>query len=115
MHDSDRLFVELSPPPGGLQRLQRRLAINPPRPRQRNHWVPLGAALATGLLVLATWLPGVIAQQQQTHRLISALHASIATPVEDLQVTHGAAIALPSGDPAVQLYLVISATPATTD
>lgn len=115
MHDSDHLFVELSPPPGGLRRLQRSLAASDRVARRWQLRIPIGAALATSLLVLAVLLPGVIAQQQQTNRLISVLHASIAPPVDGIHVVDGAAIELPSGNPVVRLYLVQSAAHAGPD
>lgn len=113
MHDPDRLFIDLPPPPGGLQRLQRSLAAGNQVTRRRGFWIPIGAALASSLLALATLLPGVIARQQQTDRLISALHESIAPPAHGIRVVDGAAIELPSGNPAVRLYLVQSVAPVT--
>jgi hypothetical protein len=114
MHDSDHFFIDLSPPPGGLQRLQRRLAGSDHATGWRRRlWLPIGAAFATSLLVLATLLPGVVARQQQTNRLISALHESIAPPAHGLRVVDGAAIELPSGNADVRLYLVQSTAPVT--
>lgn len=110
MHDSNRLFVELQPPAGGLQRLQKTLAI--PRPDRPQHSLRLatGAALATSVLILTWLLPGIIVRQQQTAALTSALRAEIAPAARGIRVVNGAALELPSNDPDVRLYLVQSAT-----
>ncbi|MEO8859660.1 MAG: hypothetical protein ABI343_21950 [Burkholderiaceae bacterium] len=115
MPDSNRLFIDLSPPPGGLQRLQHRVAGNDHAAGRRRLWIPVGAAFATSLLVLVSLLPGVIARQQQTDKLISALHESLAPPADGIQVVDGAALELPSGNSEVRLYLVQSAAPTPHD
>lgn len=112
MSDCNRLFVDLSPPPGGLQRLQHSLAARNHVNRRRGRWIPLGAAL-TICLLLVTLLPGVIARQQLTHRLVSAVHASITPPKHGIRIIDGAALELPSGNSEVRLYLVQSAAPIT--
>ena len=112
MHESDHLFIDLQPPPGGLQRLQRTVA-NPSDRRRRHSLRFAGAsAFAMSLLALAWLLPGVIARHRETTELVSALRAAVTPPTDGIQVVDGAAIELPSGQTGVRLYLVQSATPA---
>lgn len=108
MHDSNRLFTDLQPPAGGLQRLQRSLARSHADSNRRRLRLAFGGALAVSLLMLGTLLPGIISQQQQTRELRSALRAAMATPANGIQVTGGAAIELSSENPEVRLYLVQS-------
>ncbi|WP_426690283.1 hypothetical protein [Rhodanobacter ginsengiterrae] len=113
MHDSSRLFVELTPPTGGLLRLQRSLADSHRTTHRWQRWIPLGAALAASLLTLASLLPGVITRQLQTRQLISAMQASIAPSATGIRVVDGAALELPSANPDVRLYLMQSAAQAS--
>ena len=112
MHESGHLFIELPPPPGGLQRLQRRLD-NHARRRQRPALRIAASALALSVLVLAlaSLLPARVAQHQRSAKLASALRAAIAIPVSGIRVTDGAAIELPSGQADVRVYLMQSTTP----
>lgn len=109
MHDSNRLFVDLKPPAGGLQRLQASLAITRHSTRPRRLRLATGAALAMSVLMLTWLLPGIIARQRQTTALTSALRAAIAPATHGIRVVDGAALELPSNDPDVRLYLVQSA------
>ena len=106
MHDSNPLFVDLQPPAGGLQRLQRSLASKHVVAVSHRLRFVSGSALALSLLVLATLLPGTIAQQQRTDALRSAMQTAVAPPTNGIQVSHGAAIELANGNPGVRLYLV---------
>lgn len=108
MPDPTRLFLDLPAPPGGLERLQRRLASARRAPARRARWLPVGAAFASGVLLLATLLPGAITRQRRTDRLIATLHEAIAPPADGIRVVDGAALELPSGNPTVRLYLVQS-------
>ena len=112
MHESDRLFIDLQPPPGGLQRLQRTIANRSDGTRKRSLRVAGAGAFAMSLLALAWLLPGVIARHRETTALMSALHAAVTPPTDGIQVVDGAAIELPSGQAGVRLYLVQSASPA---
>lgn len=115
MHESDRLFVDLQPPPGGLQRLQRSLTHRSRDVHQRGLRFAGAGAFAMSLLALAWLLPGVIARHRETTELASALRDAVAQPANGIQVVDGAAIELPSGQAGVRLYLVQSATsPART-
>jgi hypothetical protein len=114
MHDSNRLFVDLKPPAGGLQRLQGSLSTLHHGTlhhgtHQRGLRLAAGVVLAMSVLMTIWQLPGVIVRQQQTAALTSALHVAIAPPAHGIQVTDGAALELPSNDPNVRLYLVQSA------
>lgn len=111
MHDANRLFVELQPPAGGLQRLQQSLAHPQRNMRQRGLRLAAGAVLAMSVLMLTWQLPGFITRQRQTAALTSALRAAIAPPAHGIQMVDGAALELPSNDPDVRLYLVQSAPP----
>lgn len=113
MHESKGLFAELSPPAGGLLRLQRSIADHRRVDHQWQRRIPLGAALAASLL-LVSLLPGVIAQRQQTQQLISAMQASIAPSFPGIRVVDGAAIELPSTNPDIRVYLVQSAADASS-
>lgn len=112
MHESDHLLINLQPPPGGLQRLQRTLANRSHVARQRSIRVAGAGAFAMSLLALAWLLPGVIARHRETTELVSALHAAVTPPIDGIQVVDGAAIELPSGQAGVRLYLVQSASSA---
>ncbi|QRP64380.1 hypothetical protein I6J77_02645 [Rhodanobacter sp. FDAARGOS 1247] len=112
MSEPIRLFLDLPVPPGGLERLQRRLAADHRTARRHVRWLPAGAAFASGVLLLAILLPGAITRQRQTDQLTAALHAAIAPPPGGIRVVDGAALELPSGDPAVRLYLVQAASAA---
>lgn len=108
MHDANPLFVDLQPPAGGLQRLQRSLASTHAVDGKRRLRFVFGSALAVSLLALAlaSLLPGTIARQQRTHALRLAMQAAVAPPTNGIQVSHGAAIELANGNPSVRLYLV---------
>lgn len=109
MHESGHLFIDLPPPHGGLQRLQRRLD-NHARRRQRPTLRIAAGALALCVIALASRLPGRIVQHQRSAGLASALRAAMAAPVSGIRVTGGAAIELPSGQADVRVYLVQSTT-----
>lgn len=112
MHESDRLFIDLQPPPGGLRRLQRTVATRSDRTRRHSLRVAGASAFAMSLLALAWLLPGAIVRHRETTRLMSALHAAVTPPNDGIQIVDGAAIELPSGQAGVRLFLVQSATPA---
>ncbi|OOG59562.1 hypothetical protein [Rhodanobacter sp. C03] len=112
MHESDRLFIDLQPPPDGLQRLQRTIANRSDGTRRHSLRLAGAGAFAMFLLALAWLLPGVIARHRETTELMSALHAAVTPPTDGIQVVDGAAIELPSGQAGVRLYLVQSASPA---
>jgi hypothetical protein len=113
MRELERLLPELVPPPGGLARLQRSLRARrgPLRPHAWNDWLPAAAgACALALLALA-WLPGVAGQREQTAALARALRQAMAPLPGGIRVIHGAALALPSGQTDVRIYLVQTAPP----
>jgi hypothetical protein len=110
MPDSDPLFIDLQPPPGGLQRLQRTVANPSSGTRRRSLRVAGAGAFAMSMLALAWLLPGAITRHRETTELVSALHAAVTPPTDGIQVVDGAAIELPSGQTGVRLYLVQSAS-----
>lgn len=111
MHEPDRLFIDLPPPHGGLQRLQRRLD-HQARPRQqRPAWRLAASALAVSVIALAARLPNLVVQHQRGAELASALRAAMVAPGSGIRVRDGAAIELPSGQADVRLYLLQSSTP----
>lgn len=104
MSKSKRLFLPLQPPPGGLARLHARVeraAV------QRRPWL-IGATgfAATAALALIWLLSGTSAQQRETTRLTRTLQTAVAPPDNGIRVDHGAALALPSGQANVRIYLV---------
>ena len=111
MTESDRLFIDLRPPSGGLQRLQRTLAHPAHRTRPWG-WRLAAGAVALSILVQAWQVPGVIARQQQTATLTAAARTALAAPTSGIRIVDGAAIELPSGQPNVRLYLVQTAAVA---
>lgn len=111
MHEAEHLFIELQPPGGGLLRLQQRLAQQAGRRHPRHFGLVMPAALALVALTLLVMLPGMIAQRHRTATLTSAVQAAVAPPANGIEVVDGAALALPSGNPEVKIYLVQSARP----
>lgn len=112
MHESGRLFVDLSPPPGGLRRLQRRLDNQARlRPNQQPAFRIAASALALSVIAVALLLPGIVVQHQRSAELATALRAAVAAPAGGIQITNGAAIELPSGQANVRLYLVSRTLP----
>ena len=114
MNDARRLFVELQPPAGGWQRLQRTLDRQAGQTPVHG-WRLAASAVAVLLLVLTWQLPGMVRHHRQTAALMSAMRQALAPPADGIRVAGGAAIELPSGRPDVQLYLVQTirgATPA---
>ncbi len=110
MNESTHLFVNLQPPSGGLQRLQRTLGsrrIN----TQTSSWRMAFGSLAVATLALVCWLPGIVAQHRQTAELVSAIRAATALPANGIEIINGDAVELPSGQPNARLYLVQSAPP----
>jgi hypothetical protein len=110
MNESSRLFADLQPLDGGLQRLQRTIDHRAGN-AHRSGWRLAASAFAMSLLALAWLLPGVVAQHRQTAALVSAMRAAVAPPANGIEVVDGAAIELPSGQTNVRLYLVQSSAP----
>lgn len=112
MHESERLFIDLPPPRGGLQRLQRRLASRR-QPRPRPTLRVAASALALSVIAVALLLPGVVVEHGRSVYLAAALRAAVAAPESGIRVTDGAAMELPSGQANVRLYLLQTTTSAT--
>lgn len=107
MSPTKPLFLPLQPPSGGLARLRSRVEQ---AEVQRQRWL-VGATGAAAIVALALiWLlAGTSAQQRETTRLTRALQAS-SSPIDNgIRVEHGAALALPSGQANVRIYLVETA------
>lgn len=112
MSESSSFFIDLQPPGGGLQRLQRVLGAQSHKTHSSG-WRFAAGAFAMSLLALAWFLPGVVAQYRQTARLVSSMRAAVTPPAGGIHVVDGAAIELPNGQPGICLYLVQSITPTT--
>lgn len=110
MPDFPLHFIDHQPPAGGLHRLQQSLT-EPAAARDR--WTP--RLLGTGAFAVVIWvlclMPGWWAQQQQQQRLNAVVQQAFSSPDKAIEVTDGAAIALPSGQSNVRLYLVQSLPP----
>ncbi|MDO1527588.1 hypothetical protein QMK61_01980 [Fulvimonas sp. R45] len=107
MRELERLLPELAPPPGGLARLQHSLQARrkPLRPLAWC-WLPAAAGTCALALLALAWLPGAVRQREQTAALARVLRQAMAPPPGGIQVVHGAALALPSGQADVRIYLV---------
>ena len=112
MRELESLLPDLAPPPGGLARLQRSLHLQ--RESARRHawrWLPATTGACALLLLTLTWLPGFVQRQQRTAALTQALRAAMAPPSGGIRVVDGAALALPSGQANVRIYLVQTSPP----
>jgi hypothetical protein len=111
MNPPDRILTLLEPPPGGWERLRARRD-------SASRWAPSWWALASGSAAALVWLaiaPGHAQIQMQLSgaRLIGERSQGV-----DLQILeNGHAVALPSTDPNVRIYLVDStgSRPAKTE
>ncbi|MEO8777997.1 MAG: hypothetical protein ABI389_04915 [Rhodanobacter sp.] len=111
MRELESLLPDLVPPVGGLTRLQRSVqAGQRMRYPRRPAWWSLAAGTCALALLTLTWLPGFVAQHQRTAKLTRALMQSIAPalPADGIRVINGAALALPSAQANVRIYLVQS-------
>lgn len=105
MTETTRLFIDLEPPPGGLQRLRHRLQSTQ-SPRPGAGWYPM-AATGVALGLFATlWLPGFMTRQRQHRALVEAVHAAVAPPAHGIRVIGGTAIVLPGSQPGGHVYLL---------
>ncbi|HWG10580.1 MAG TPA: hypothetical protein VN693_03670 [Rhodanobacteraceae bacterium] len=112
MRELETLLPLLEPPPGGLARLQQKIAKRRHPSEQvsgRSHrrtWnTALAAMVATAICVAL--VPHWVLQRRQTAMIAAALRRDV-LPVNGIRVLNGAAIELPSGQPDVRLYLVQS-------
>lgn len=103
MRDIDRWLPDLAPLPGGLSRLQASLRAG--RRQSRPPWLALAAATCVVAIVLGL-LPETLQRYRGRQVLVQAVREAVQPDPEGLRVIHGAAIALPSGQPDVRLYLV---------
>jgi len=107
MPDPIAPFRDLTPPPGGLERLRQRIEVG--RGWRRPAWA--GFAVATcGLAMLAlVLLPGWLQRERTRTELTGAVRQAM-QPVRpgEIRVVNGAALALESGQSGVRLYLVQS-------
>lgn len=104
MRELATLLPDLAPPAGGLARLQQSVAAARRPLRARPRWA-LAAVACAAAAIVAVMLPSWIARQQRTDALVQALRSSTA-PVSGIEVAHGAALELPSGQANVKLFLV---------
>jgi hypothetical protein len=109
MRELATLLPDLAPPAGGLARLQQSVAATRRPMHVRPRWALAGAACVAAAIV-AAMLPSWIARQQRTDALVQALRGSTA-PVPGIEVAHGAALELPSGQANVKLFLVQTLPP----
>ncbi|HET8899622.1 MAG TPA: hypothetical protein VFN09_12695 [Rhodanobacteraceae bacterium] len=109
MRELETLLPRLEPPSGGLQRLRQAIEETAhPAPARAWRWA---AALAAPAVLVALWAPHAFTAHQQARALRAALQQALTQPTADapIQIAHGAAVELPSGQPAVRLYLVQTA------
>lgn len=107
MHEPILPLPNLRPPPGGLERLRRRVEAG--HSRRRRAWAGVAVA-ACGLAVLVlVLLPGWRQRERSREELARAVRQAV-RPVApgELRVIDGASLALESGQPGVRLYLVQS-------
>lgn len=107
MSPSQPLFLPLRPPPGGLARLRER--VEQPADFRRPWRLGAIGTTAAAALALAWLLAAPSPQQQETRRLTRALQAAAAPTQPDIRVERGAALALPSAQADVRIYLVQTA------
>ena len=103
MRELPDLLPQLAPPPGGELRLRHALrSARAQRPAAR--WVA-ASALVAGITAVAVlgWRPSP--EQRELERTLQATLA----PTPPLVVEGGSARRLPSADPAVRIYLVMTA------
>jgi hypothetical protein len=107
MHEPIVSLPELTPPPGGLERLQRRIAAG--HGRRRREWAGLAVAASAAAMLALVSLPPWL-QQQRTRGELARVVRQALQPVGpgELRVIDGAALALESGQSGVRLYLVQS-------
>lgn len=109
MRDLSPWLPDLDPPPGGLARLRRSVQIV----RPQAYWRGVGIAACALLVLASVGLPAALQRYRSQAELSDALRQAVQPDVPNgLQVVGGAAIALESGQPGVQLYLVQSARAA---
>lgn len=110
MRELEQLLPIIEPPPGGLARLQGRIASRGQfrHASHVNRWA-WAATACTALVVAVVAIQPRVAQQQRTKALETALRQDIsADSAGGIRVVNGAAIELPSGQANVRLYLVQS-------
>lgn len=111
MRELAHLLPDMTPPPGGLARLQQSIASTRDRthaPRTRWAWPAVACLVGAAFVV---WAPRWFVQTQHAQAIVEALEqgVSLKSPMDGIRVAHGAAIELPSGQANVRLYLVQSA------
>lgn len=114
MRELEHLLPELTPPPGGLARLQRSLrAQREPTHRHLSHWLPALAGAGAMALLALVWLADLLSHQHAASTLTQALQqAATTTPLPNgIHVEHGAALLLPSGQANARVYLIASTPP----
>ena len=112
MTTNEPMFLPLQPPPGGLIRLRQQIEKREPSSWAGPRWLRLAAAAGSTVaaaLVLLWLTAGTSAQQQETRRLTRALQAAVAPAPGNIRVRNGAALALPSAQANVRIYLVQTA------
>jgi hypothetical protein len=112
MSNSERLFIELEPPAGGLLRLRHHVAASRSSQPQRR-WQLASTFAVAATLIGCLWLPGAVTHQRRDAELVRALRQATAPPAGGIQVVDGAAIELPSKQSDVRIYLVQMAGPAS--
>lgn len=113
MHEPIMLLPELTPPPGGLERLQRRIEAG--HGWGLREWAGI-AGFACGMAMLALVLfPGWLQNQRTRGELARTVRQAV-EPIRpgELRVVDGAALMLESGQPGVRLYLVQSTRNTST-
>ena len=101
MSDSSRWFPPLEPPPGGRARLVAALA-----PHGDSDLTPRQAAFACVLLLVMGVLPLAVSRSVRTDPVAEAIVQAAPLAGRD------GALAVPTGDAGVRLYLVVASEPA---
>lgn len=104
----------LTPPTGGLQRLQQAVSTRAAAVSRRSlagRFALAAAGTIACAFAIGAWVPGAWDRHRRSHALAEAVTAAVAAPSEQIAVARGAALAIPSGNDAVRIYLV-QASPA---
>lgn len=112
MTELERWLPRLTPPAGGLQRLQQSLSA---QPQSSIAWLrmPLLALTATAPVVILVMLSLMLTSPMQTspmqaHRVAVALDSLADQPPAALDIEHGAALEVSQPGASVRVFLVMT-------
>jgi hypothetical protein len=115
MRELNHLLRELDAPPGGLQRLQQAVETGGSSLSRRHGRIRLAAisGSAVAALLVAWYLPGMLATRQRTAVLLDAMQQTTGPGENGVRVHNGSALELPSGQADARVYVVETSTPPT--